>query len=87
MSRNTGQTSRQILDAPRGAIFVWLNSHIDYPKQLARYLGRNDVEIISPMTLESWFGKRAHFVVDHAACLTTKQLDRIMVYRKESSDA
>lgn len=87
MSRNTGQTSRQILDAPRGAIFVWPNSHTDYPKQLAQYLGRNDIEIISLMTLESWFGKRAHFVVDHAARLTTKQLDRIMAHQKDSRDA
>ena len=87
MSRNTGQTSRQILDAPRGAVFVWLNSHTDYPKQLAQHLGRNDIEIISPMILESWFGKRAHFVIDHAARLTIKQLDRIIAYRKDSRDA
>lgn len=43
--RGTGRTKKQIEDAQQGSIFVWCNNRIDYPKQLAKSIGRSDVRI------------------------------------------
>ena len=45
--RGTGFTSRQMENAPDGAVFVWCNGHLDYPKRLAEHLGRKDLRIES----------------------------------------
>jgi hypothetical protein len=50
--RNTGETTRQMVRAPKGATFVWCNSHLHYPQHLARYLGRDDLKIVRPEWLE-----------------------------------
>lgn len=43
--RQTGFTSRQMQSAPKGAAFVWCNSHLYYPQKLAQHLGRTDLEV------------------------------------------
>ena len=48
MERGTGKTTEQIKNAPKNAVFVWCNSHLDYPKDLAIFLERPDLKIVSP---------------------------------------
>jgi len=81
----TGITTRQMQQAPIGAIYVWVNNHLDYPRSLARDLGRSDLKIMSPnaVRLEKIRGKRgAAVVVDHATewtkgiCEVTKEFVR-----------
>lgn len=68
--RADGKTTRQIKDAPRNAIYIWCNHHIDYPVALTRALNRRDVVVRSPSGLpERLFGIRLPVVVDHAANL------------------
>jgi hypothetical protein len=66
--RQTGITTQHMKAAPKGAIFVWLNSHLDYPRRLAEHLGRQDLVIVSAgsVRLETVMGKRVPMVVDHA---------------------
>ena len=77
--RGTGRTAKQIHDAPKGAIYVWVNQHLGYPRDLAANLGRNDLQIVSPMYLD-YIDKLAGrtitgIVLDHAADLTNRQYD------------
>lgn len=75
--RGGGRTSRQMMAATYGAIFVWCNEHTQYAKALAKSLGRDDIRIVSPGWLESiiWRGHIVEIVVDHAAQLTPLQSD------------
>jgi hypothetical protein len=56
--RQSGKTTRAMLDAPRDAVFVWCNHHLDYPKRLAHHLGREDLKIVSPEWIidRQWMG-------------------------------
>lgn len=65
--RGTGRTTRQMLDAPKDAIFVWCNGHLGYPLSLARHLGRSDLRIASPQAYEAgrMAGLRNCVVIDH----------------------
>ena len=68
--RGTGRTTNQIKHAPQGAFFVWINASTDYPRQLAKQLGRDDLRIVSPnwLVFEQWRGMRlSGIIVDHAA--------------------
>jgi len=51
--RGSGITSRQMKAAPKGAIFVWNNEQTNYPVELAKVLGRQDLQICTPFTLAS----------------------------------
>ncbi|GMW03994.1 MAG: hypothetical protein AMXMBFR84_51280 [Candidatus Hydrogenedentota bacterium] len=76
MERQTGATTRQMEQAPQGAVFVWCNHHLDYPQALAQKLGRDDLEIVGPTWLEghAWYGLRiSGIVLDHAAYLSDSQ--------------
>jgi len=75
--RGTGRTTEQIQRAPRGAVFVWCNGHLDYPQSLAFKLGRLDLRIVGPEWLEdAWRGcNLTGLVLDHAADLTRRQVD------------
>jgi len=46
--RGTGRTSAQMREAPADATFVWCNGHLDYPRILAKRLGRDDLVIVGP---------------------------------------
>ena len=66
--RGTGRTTEQMRAAPEGAIYVWVNSVLAYPKGLAHHLGRSDLEVVP----ESWLepkrvrGLTRPVVLDHA---------------------
>lgn len=76
MPRGEGTTTAQMTNSPKGAVFVWVNSHLDYPRQLARKLKREDLKIVSPGWLDGmqWAGlELTGLVLDHACDLTSEQ--------------
>lgn len=77
--RGTGRTSRQMQTAARGALFVWLNNHIDYPRHLAKKLGRDDLEIVRRGDLYPGHQLRGRtfteIVIDHAAKLPAREFE------------
>lgn len=79
--RGTGRTTKQMQAAPLNAVFVWCNQHLDYPKKLARRIGRDDLKIVAPNWLDDrWMGVEIlGLVIDHAAfdMLTQRQQDMI----------
>lgn len=87
-----GRTTELMLTAKQKTIFIWCNSHLDYPKQLAKFLDRTDLEIVRPewLTSQKWRGRYfSDIVLDHAALrsLTSKQWDcyrEVMLRVKEN---
>lgn len=76
--RQSGRTTRAMQEAPKGAVYVWVHSNLDYPKELARKLGREDLRIVSPAWLEDrvWVGSLFSGIrLDHAATLSSRQWD------------
>ena len=74
--RGTGRTTQQMNAAPRGAVFVWCNSHTHYPIELAKMLGRVDLVVrpLSWLELPCVMGQTfSGVVVDHAAMLRPKE--------------
>jgi hypothetical protein len=68
--RAEAATSKQMLEAPRNAVFIWPVGHsIGYAEALARHLGRFDLDIVSFWWLfaKRWRGDRRAVVLDHAA--------------------
>lgn len=80
--RGKGHTTQQLKDAKLGALFIWCNSRIDYPKALARHLGREDIKIVSPSVLEC-NGERLRgltlpeIILDHACVPDEREWDVI----------
>lgn len=73
MARRTGETTRQLTDAKLNAIFVWCNHYLEYPKDLARKLGREDIKIVAPSYIcgQHFRGLEiSELVLDHA-CFDT----------------
>lgn len=76
--RGSGRTTRQMREASEGAIFIWVNGDLFYPKRLAKHLDRTDIKVIRPseLLLENHHGSQVSGVVlDHAANLTAGQWD------------
>lgn len=70
--RQSGQTTRQMREASEGAVYVWCNGVLSYPRYLASYLGRTDLEIVPPNALDNhglMYNPQKEIVVDHAAVL------------------
>jgi len=77
--RGDGKTTRQMLAAPEGAYYIWVNANTSYPKSLARKLHREDLHIIGPEHLfQKFAGTTKQFVVDHAAIL--REEDSLALY-------
>lgn len=79
--RGNGFTTAQIKRAPLGALYIWpTHASIGYAKDLARKLGRADLEIVSPSVLD-YRGQRLHgrrlsgIVLDHACEPTEEEYD------------
>jgi hypothetical protein len=87
--RGTGETSRQMRAAAQGAVFIWCNSHTDYPRRLAEHLGRKDIRIFPPSALEAYLRglEPSAVVVDHAAKLTERQWEMLMHLRRVARPA
>ena len=84
IDRGTGRTTKQLASAPQGAVYIWCNSHLHYPKTLARELGRGDLRIERPSWLDhptACDTRILGLVVDHAACLTERQRHSLAILR------
>jgi hypothetical protein len=69
--RRIGNTTKQMTQAPPSAAFVWRNEHLNYPRDLAKYLGRDDLLIISPAYLGTLTNQAPRpVVVDHSTKLS-----------------
>jgi len=80
-TRGTGRTSRQMLGAPMGAIFVWCNEHVAHAKLIAAKVDRADLKVVGPSWLDDrrWRGLNlTGVVVDHAAHLTSEQYESLI---------
>lgn len=69
--RQSGCTSKQMQDAPQGALFVWpARRSLGYAKALAQHLGRTDLKIVDPSIFDrggnQLRGRRVVIVMDHA---------------------
>lgn len=87
--KHVGHTTKQMLEAPQNAIYVWCSNDIGYAKWLAKKLGREDLRIVSPYWLESarWRGlEPSGLVLDHAYFPTNiDQMDAITSIRYRMS--
>lgn len=66
----TGTTTKQMLSAPSGSIYVWLNGNLEYPRGLAHRLCRDDLKIVSVswITMQHFRARNiTGLVIDHAA--------------------
>jgi hypothetical protein len=71
-----GRTTRQMVEAPEGAFFVWVNHQLGYPQHLAYHLGRRDLKVVSPGWVDGVRQQGMHresVVVDHACELSMAQ--------------
>jgi hypothetical protein len=76
MPRGDGQTTRQMQASPQDAVFVWCNDILDYPRRLARKVGRTDLQIVGPNWLddEKWRGlELTGLIIDHATIMGEKR--------------
>lgn len=70
-----GKTTKQMLAAPQGAVFIWCDYILSYPRDLAQDLGRPDLKIVGPAWLtHQHFRNHAirAIVVDHAFRFTER---------------
>lgn len=67
-NRQTGRTTRQMVNAPEGAVYVWVSADLDYPRHLAHRLGRDDLRIVDSKWLarEDATASTTYVVIDHA---------------------
>jgi hypothetical protein len=77
--RGTGRTTRQLQEAPQGAVFICVGGREGnmYTRGLCEKVGRQDLRIVPPAWLEHrerWIGMRlTGVIVDHAVVLTRNQ--------------
>ena len=79
-ARGTGETTRQMKEAPKEAMFVWVSEAVTYPTRLARMLGRTDLRIVGPSWITEcrWKGDRySAIVLDHASRWTEEDFEDI----------
>lgn len=76
MKRGSGSTTKQIKNAPLGAIYVWLNNDLHYPRRIAEEQKRTDIKFVGP----NWLDKQGFrglslsgLILDHATHLTDEQ--------------
>ena len=67
-----------MVNAPKHAVYIWVNNQTAYPRRLASMLDRKDLKIVGPdwLTLGVWRGMELTGVVlDHATELNTDGRD------------
>ena len=80
--RGTGRTTKQLREAPRGALFIWCNGNLAYARSMAANLGRSDIDIRGPDVFDAHgsLQLRGRFwpkvIIDHAAQLSCEQWAR-----------
>lgn len=79
--RAVGATNVAMLEAPIGAVFIWADNELAYPRKLASKLSREDLEIVGPEWLANrrWTGRDLNdIVVDPAAELSADELTSLL---------
>jgi hypothetical protein len=81
-----GRTSQQLLNAPRGAVFVWCTNNLAYIRALALHHGRTDLMLVGKSELVQVLcsGRKA-VDVDHALWMTTEERARLQQLRSKMS--
>lgn len=89
MERGTGKTTEQMKEAPEGAVFIWCNDNLWYPRDLAKRLQREDLRIkgISALDRFELYGLRVPIIVDHAAELSERQAHLLQALNCRSQTA
>lgn len=85
--RDSGTTTKQLLEAPENSIYVWVNGKVDYPKRLAAHLGRDDIKIVPPSFIgdQKLRGRNNPIVLDHAVHLTPEQFKQYFLYANRNT--
>ena len=82
-NRGTGRTTRQMLAAPQGAVFVSAHAgSVSYDKALALKHGRSDLKIVAPDWFSGgrWTGLRlTGIVIDHATQMTEQRQEYLQM--------
>jgi len=51
-------------DAPKDAVYIWVNQYTELPRRIANDLGRNDLHIEAPYWLQhGWIGKKVSGII------------------------
>lgn len=80
MDRGTGQTTKQIKEAPLQALYIWpVTNSLSYVKRLAESLNRKDLQIISldRLTPNLRGINITGIIIDHA-CILNKNHDYVI---------
>lgn len=68
--RGSGRTTKQLLEAPTGSIFVWCEDSTGYPRDLIKRLKRADISIMGRKALRDGghrlAGAHSMIILDHA---------------------
>lgn len=77
--RGSGRTVEQMIKAPYEAIYVWYTHDFGYPNDLAKFVGRSDLQFVTPTSLTE-ANYRRFIVVDHACydILTKEEIRRLL---------
>jgi hypothetical protein len=85
-TKQSGRTTQQMLDAPKGAYYVWLSQSLSYPRQLAQHLKRADLHIVGPGFF-SYKGRGqgiiADIVIDHGYVVPVTRMAEIDSHRRK----
>lgn len=75
--RDSGVTTRQIINTPLNTVYVWVNNNLRYPQLIAVKCGREDVIFVPPSWLkhEKLRGYTGEITLDHATILTDVELE------------
>ena len=82
--RQSGRTTQQMIEAPQDAMYIWVNGRLTYPKSLAKFLNREDLQIVSPQWVieKRWMGHRdLKVVMDHAINLPPSDYSKFLELR------
>lgn len=81
----SGRTTKQMTDAPRGAIYVWPNRQFYYPFKLAEHLKRSDLVLSTPDLFDNGGyrlrGQAIPIILDHATVLNEDQQSALDLWR------
>ena len=86
-TRGTGRTTKQLLEAPPGSIYIWVTRQTGYVEQLAAHLGRTDLEFRGPSFLlrDDLVALDRRITIDHAAwrVLSTEEFLRYYAAKQQ----
>jgi hypothetical protein len=83
--RGTGRTTKQLKEAPQGAVFLVRSySMAQYTRRLALYLKRNDISVqpLQWLHSDSWLGRKHYVIVDHDVVPDEKEQHYLRIIRE-----